>query len=108
MNKIINMTPHAVTIVTKDGEVIKTFPKGEVVPRLSQSTQTVDEVMGIPITETKFGECMNLPDAMDGIYLIVSRLILAANSERTDLLVPNQVVRDGEGNIIGCSSLARN
>lgn len=133
MTKIINCTPHPITLVIselrckhcggspstdrdvcdcggeyeiKEDEI--NLPKGEVVPRISQSTHKVDEVNGIPITETVFGETQDLPEAKDGTLLIVSRLILSANPNRKDLVVPNELLRDESGNIIGCKSLARN
>jgi hypothetical protein len=38
-------------------------------------------------------------------YFIVSQLIKSAFPDRHDLLVPAEVVRDSDGNIIGCKSL---
>ena len=38
------------------------------------------------------------------IYYIVSQLVKTANSDRKDLLVPAEVVRDNNGSIIGCRS----
>ena len=35
-------------------------------------------------------------------------MVLEGNKTRQDLLVPNELVRDEQGNIIGCKSLARN
>jgi hypothetical protein len=105
---IVNCTPHAVNIVSPTGETIATFPRGEIIPRLTQTTVTVGEMGGIPITETQFGETVGLPAPVEGTYLIVSRIVLSANMNRQDLLVPNGVVRDAAGNIIGCESLARN
>lgn len=104
----INCTPHSIALVREDGEVIMTLPKGEVIPRLTQSTRQVDVVNGVSITETQFGDTQDLPDAQEGVLLIVSRLVLSANSDRRDLVVPNELVRDDAGNIIGCKSLARN
>jgi hypothetical protein len=104
----INCTPHPITLVRENGEVIMTLPKGEVIPRLSQSTKQVDVVNGVSITETQFGETQDLPAPVEGTLLIVSRLVLSANPDRNDLVVPNELVRDADGNIIGCKSLARN
>ena len=44
---------------------------------------------------------------MMGVFYIVSQLVKNALPDRTDLLVPAEVVRDGNGNIIGCKSLGR-
>ena len=106
--EIINCTPHPITVVDADNNVILALPKGEVVPRLSQSTKKVAMIKGIPITETTFGETQDLPAPNKGVFLVVSRLVLSANLDRTDLLVPNDLARDSNGNIVGCKSFARN
>ena len=100
----INCTPHPIQLLDSDNNLMISLPKGEVIPRLSQSTKQVDVVNGISITETQFGETQDLPESQDGVLL----LVLSANPNRTDLVVPNELVRDGSGNIIGCKSLARN
>ena len=106
--KFVNCTPHPITLLGADGVVLFTLPKGEVVPRLSQSTKEVEVVEGISITETSFGDTQDLPDTQEGVLLIVSRLVLSGNPDRKDLVVPNELVRDDAGNIVGCKSLARN
>lgn len=106
--KFSNHTPHPITLLGADGVVLFTLPKGEIVPRLSQATKEVEVVEGVSITETSFGATQDLPEAQDGVLMIVSRLVLAGNPDRTDLVVPNELVRDADGNIVGCKSLARN
>jgi len=106
--QIINCTPHPINLVNNAGELILALPKGEIVPRLNQETKEVGNINGIAITSTFFGECNDLPAYNEGTFLIVSRLILTANPGRTDLLVPNELVRDSSGNIIGCKSLSNN
>lgn len=108
MTTFVNCTPHAITLLSAEGEVLFTLPKGAVIPRLVQTTEAVKVVNGVPITETQFGDTTNLPAEQEGVYLIVSRLVMAANTYRHDLLVPNELVRDEEGRILGCKSLARN
>jgi hypothetical protein len=106
--KFINCTPHPVMVVGSDNQVILTLPKGDVVPRLSETTKVVEVINGIDITETIFGDIQDLPEPQTGVFLVVSRLVLSACKDRTDLLVPNGVVRDENGNILGCKSFARN
>ena len=105
---LINCTPHAVTIVNNENKIVLFLEKGTIVPRLTQTSKVVGEILGIPITSTVFGDTIDLPDPVDGTYYVVSRLVLSANPDRKDLLVPNDVVRDEKGNIIGCRSLANN
>lgn len=106
MLNIINLTPHSVNIVDVDGKEIACFAPTFPSARCTQ-TNTVVSVMGeIPITKTTFGEIYDLPDEHGDTKYIVSRIVLSAAKGRKDLLTPNQVVRDGDGNIVGCQSLA--
>jgi hypothetical protein len=102
---IINTTPHQVHIVDKDNNVVITFPKGDFNIRLSVDTVDFGTINGVPISKTVFGDPIGLPDFIDGTFFIVSQLVKSALPNRTDLLVPAQVVRDNNGNIIGCQSL---
>ena len=109
MTKIFkNCTPHTVNMVDDNQKLVLSIPKGDVVPRLAQSTEEVGDVCGIPLTATVFGEVQGLPDSEEGVYFIVSRLVMTACPNRKDLVVPNEVVRDADGNIIGCRSFAIN
>lgn len=105
--KIINLTPHKVTIIKEDGTLIQEL-KSQGIARLTQQTIRIGEINNIPLTHTIFGQVEGLPMVQDGIYYIVSRMILENCIDRKDLLVPNEVVRDINGNIIGCKSLANN
>jgi hypothetical protein len=105
MAQIINATPHPVHIVAGDS-VVKTIPPSGVVIRLKATT--VDSgvrVDGVPITKTVFGQPEGLPTYEAGTYYIVSQLVKTALPDRADLLVPAEVVRDTNGNIVGCRSL---
>lgn len=104
--KILNYTPHTVNIILESGEIYNFLSVGNA--RCVQTTVQVGEINNIPITSTEFGEVEGLPQEQKGIYYIVSRLILQALPQRRDLLVPNEVVRDEKGKIIGCKSLANN
>lgn len=104
---IVNLTPHKVTIVKEDGTLIQEF-ESEGVVRLMQNTMEVSTINNIPITKTFFGEPEGLPKEKPNVYYIVSRMVLEACKNREDLLVPNEIIRDDKGNIIGCKSLANN
>jgi hypothetical protein len=105
---ILNLTPHTINILTKEGEHMHTISPEEVPARLKATTEVVGDLDGIPLSQTVFGETENLPEASENNYFIVSRLVMAGNPDRTDLLVPNDLVRDDEGFIIGAKSLANN
>lgn len=102
--KIRNFTPHAINICNNAGEVIRTIqPDGLV--RLKMQTESFGEIDGVPITGTTFGEPEGLPGFEHGNYYIVSQIVKSALVERTDLLVPAELVRDDKGSIVGCKSL---
>lgn len=104
---ILNYTPHTVNIIDAEGNKIQDFPsQGEA--RCKQETTSVGTIGNVPITSTTFGEVTGLPEEKEGTYYIVSRLIRQALPGRRDLLVPNDMVRDEQGRIVGCKSLANN
>jgi hypothetical protein len=103
---IHNYTPHPVHIVGEDGQVAVTMPSTGII-RLKATTVADEPIDGIPTSRTVFGEPEGLPSYEQNTYYIVSQLVKSALPQRTDLLVPAEVVRDAEGNIIGCKSLGR-
>lgn len=110
---IVNLTPHPITILEKGNIPLATFHATRPAARCSQSTSIVgghpiSEDIAIPLSETTFGKVVGLPNPIPGVRFIVSRLVMSACPDRTDLLVPNELVRGEDGNIIGCRSLAVN
>jgi hypothetical protein len=105
---VINMTPHPITICNTDGEVVRVYPKGEFTIRLAVKTVGGDPLPdGTPTSKTEFGQPEGLPEFQEGVFYIVSQIVKNALPERTDLLVPAEVVRDEAGAIVGCKSLGR-
>ena len=105
MKTILNYTPHSITVVGDDGQVIRTYPSVGVA-RFKTTIARVDTINDIPVTKTLFGEPDGLPNGSSGVYYIVSGLIKSALTDRTDLLSPGELVRDDQGNVIGCKSLS--
>ena len=107
--EIINCTPHDVNIVGEDGSIIATIPASGILPRCQATTQEVGTVgvdgITIPLTASSFGEVTDLPEASDDTLLIVSRVVADA-AKRHDLVVPDQLVRDSSGQVIGARSLS--
>lgn len=105
MATIINRTPHPITVLSRDGKVLKIIESDGLPPiRLKSETLPVGEIDGICVTKTTFGEPENLPKETDDIFYIVSQLVKSACPHRKDLLVPAEVIRNRDGNIIGCMS----
>lgn len=101
----VNMTPHAINLVSDDGNVYRTIEPSGYLIRLKATTERIKEIDGIKISTTVFGEPEGLPDYAEDTYYIVSQLVKSALPSRTDLLVPAEMVRDEKGVIIGCKSL---
>jgi hypothetical protein len=102
-----NLTPHDVNIVRGNGSIY-TIPKEGPAPRLGEKVEDAGSVDGIPVVKkTMDREGCDLPQADHEVYLIVSLAIAQAFPERRDLLVPDGLVRNEQGAIIGCSRLAR-
>lgn len=107
---IKNLTPHMISMVNENGEVVRQYPS-EGIARATQSNIQVGEIDGIPLMETSFGETIDLPEYQDGVYIVVS--IITANAAKAngrrvdDLLITTDTVRDETGRIVGCKAFAR-
>ena len=97
--EIINLTPHAINVIGV-GEI----PASGLVARVSMKTEPDAVIAGFPTSYTEYGEVENLPE-IEGVSFVVSKMIRDACPDRADLFYPAELVRDTEGNIIGCKSL---
>lgn len=112
--KILNLTPHPVTVILEGGMHI-TIPASGTVARVSQKETIVSQLGSIPIVRVEYGKVEGLPKPEDVDYVIVSTMVASALAQSPEwkgkVLVPNSgpttlgVVRDEKGNIIGVKSL---
>lgn len=109
--ELINLTPHTINIIDANNEpVAEIEPCGEVA-----RAHVVRKVVGsvavasceIPVIESTMGDVEGLPERQEKVGYIVSRVVAEAVRERDDVFIPDDSVRDEEGRIIGCRSLAR-
>jgi hypothetical protein len=130
MKKIVNMTPHSVVVEFKEGyhcnycgspdynpdcpecrgtgggsvfHKKKVYEPSGVVARVEMEQSPVGKVDGFYIMESKVvGH--NLPDPVDGTYLLVSAMVLSEAKKlgRRDCIAPNtnEAVRNEKGHII--------
>ena len=119
--QIRNLTPHTVALYAGSGELIDSWASEgqarcvEHVTRIDPGTDDDVEFQApgglvcfdIPVVRRDFGCVTGLPEPQHDTLLIVSQLVFDAQSGRTDLLVPHDMVRDSEGRIIGCRAFAR-
>ena len=102
MKTILNYTPHTINEVTTG----TSFPSvGNA--RVSVEYTRYARVEGIQVYTTKYGEVTGLPgdsphQLSPDTFYIVSMMVKDALPERNDLLSPGELVRNSEGQPIGC------
>jgi hypothetical protein len=106
MNTILNLTPHPVTILNRDGSVHLNILPEETPARVSVKHSLWPYTpQGVRILLEEYEDITDLPPQQPGIWLIVSRTV-AERSLREDLLVVTNLARDEQGRVIGCYDLA--
>lgn len=116
--EIINCTPHPIHIIGPyaDGKGDFSIGACDDPPRVSTENKRVGYVQAADVgSPAKFpifidrcvvGEVENLPQPKEGTLFVVSRMVAEAATDRSDLIIPHDTVRDDEGNIIGCRGFA--
>lgn len=109
--KVINLTPHAVTVLGANMELIaKIESSGNA--RSKQESSPIGLLNDIPLFETHYGAPIDLPDPEEDTILIVSKITADAAKQvgrgTKDLYLVFDTVRDPENpsNILGCRGLA--
>jgi len=105
--KFLNLTPHALSIETKDGRMI-TVPQSGQIARLAVTREPrADLQIGndvFAISRSTFGAITGLPDAQAGVVLVVSALV-AEQAKRSDVVSVGELIRDAAGAVIGARGL---
>jgi len=103
--RIVNLTPHPVTLVTAGGDEVVIQP--EATPaRIPATTTPVGEVNGIPLVREELEDADSvLPAPQPGVVYVVARPV-AERANRADLLVPTNVERIN-GRPVRARALAR-
>jgi len=97
--QIVNYTPHSITETTTG----ITFPPSGNTARVSSISVPVGDLAGAPCFITSFGQVEGLPEPQDGVALIVSGMVMdACKGKRFDLVAPGELVRDENGQPVGC------
>lgn len=112
--KILNYTPHAVTVFDGCDPLVTYAPSG--LARATQTAETVAELFVdtgfVPVKKMSFGAVEGLPESAEpDTYFIVSAITAqaakATNHPLHDrLLVVADPVRNESGQIIGCRSFS--
>lgn len=99
--ELVNLTPHTINVQGVSGEVREISPSG-VVARVSESSEVVGEVEGIALYASVYGEVVDLPEPKEGLLFVVSALVKSAVPNRADVVSPGALVRNAEGQPVGC------
>ena len=105
--RVVNLTPHEVTVLADDGTAVVSYTTSGRVARVSTRYRATSQVSpGVDCGLLLYGGAADLPEREPGTMLLVSLLVKLATPARDDLLVVADEVRDGAGRIIGCRALA--
>ena len=103
--KIINLTPHQITILTSNG-VLAIEPSGKIA-RVKEERKLIEEKNGIKFFKTNYSDVTDLPDEEENTILIVSAMVAGRLKGRKDVFYPCDFVRDENGRIKGCKGLTK-
>lgn len=109
---IVNLTPHQVNLVDKDGKVAKEYPVSGPAARVNVTNTVINTIDGFPLVAQEYGDIVGLPQPKESTYYLVSMVVREAAKKqgRTDVISPDtapaSVVRDAGGNIIGVKQFA--
>lgn len=103
---VVNLTPHAINLHRQDGSITVFEPSGKVA-RVDARRFQRGALCGAPVYQVEYGQITDLPDptSINTIY-IVSRIVREAARDRGDLVVPDDLVRDANGAVIGCRAFS--
>ena len=124
MTQIVNLTPHAIRVLATDRTTVllDSKPSGTiarvsvlrqemgVVPLTNDAAAILAKTpgSGIPVFASAYGATENVPPTELFKVFIVSALVRLALPRRRDVLSPGELVRDGNGQPIGCIGLEVN
>lgn len=117
-----NLTPHSITLIDSScvefdakkkcynlvGElkIARTIEPSGQVARVTMTEEVIGEEEGITVVQNTYGEPQDLPEPQEGIIYIVSAIVATA-AKRDDLRVPARMVRNEQGQPVGCLALAK-
>lgn len=105
--QIINLTPHTINIHDTDQKHVLTVESNGLA-RCDVAKTQIGNAGNIPLFETKFGDVTGLPDEQaDDTIFIVSLLVRQAVPNRKDVFSPGELLRNEDGQPIGCVGLSR-
>lgn len=113
LHKLVNLTPHSITLRDPDG-IDHIIPPSGIVARVTMEPGELENLAGIPVPVARpdsVGKVEGLPDEEPGTWYIVSSLV-GQHCQQDDVLVPGTGPEDGairneKGHIIAVTRLKR-
>ena len=108
-----NLTPHALNVRAMDGSTLVIPPDARGVARVVYDRLPPEQmsIAGHEISISVAGsprEIIGLPEPEEDVVLIVAKAVAdAAPAQRGDLMSPGRLIRDEDGNVLGCDGLTR-
>ncbi len=103
---LVNLTPHPISVYDAEGNVMETISNTVPEARVEYSYQQMGYINNYRVRKIVYGDTYNLPDEQDGVVYIVSRIVVAQNPTRKDLVYPDTLVRNSKGITVGCKGFA--
>jgi hypothetical protein len=98
----VNLTPHEVRVLSEDGEVIAILPTSGTIARVGETATLVSGI----VWAVEPGAITGLPAPVEGKMYVCSGMVAAA-AKRKDVVSPYGLVRDSNGQPIGCKGFCR-
>lgn len=113
MTTYVNLTPHTLNVRALDGSTITIAPDERGAARVvydrlppEQATLNNHEIAISAAGPPR--EIIGLPDPEPRtIYIVAKAVTDAAPASRGDLMSPGRLLRDADGNVVGCDGLTR-
>ncbi len=104
--KILNYTPHTISLLDADGRTTEYVSSG--VARCKEQKTVIGSAGGYPVYSITYGELSGLPDVEDNTVIIVSALAAQAAKAagRNDCYIVADTVRNDAGHVVGAKGLA--
>lgn len=100
--RIVNLTPHEIRI----GDTM--IPSAGLARCATKTWPMYIRGCPVPVVRQEFGDVTGLPEPEEGtIYVVSMPVAQAVGRSRDDIFVPGEQIRDENGRIVGCKSLAR-
>lgn len=106
--KIVNCTPHDISVIDDTGHAVATFPGVMDCARVDLRVESTETICGVPVIKKSCVSDSGLPEPQyNTLYIVSSVFAQYAPSDRDDLLVVYRPIRDENGSVIGCRGFER-